>query len=228
MTVSRARPSAGRSDGGRPGTAGDWRTVLNLETVRQAAQRLAPLDVGTPLQHSDRLSRRHGTEVLLKREDLQAVRSYKIRGAYNFIAGLPGGPPPAGVTCASAGNHAQGVAWSCRHLGVRGTVFLPGRTPRQKVDRIRSIGGDLVEVRFAGNTFDEAAAAAADHAASTGATIVPAFDHPATAAGQGTVALEIVEQLGRPPDVLVVPIGGGGLGAGVGACLVGLGASILA
>ncbi len=202
----------------------DWREVLNLATVRAAAERLAPIGVQTPLQRNERLSARYGVEVLLKREDLQSVRSYKIRGAYNFIAGLSGGPPAAGVTCASAGNHAQGVAWSCRHLGVPGTVFLPGRTPRQKVDRIRSIGGALVDVRFAGTTFDDAAAAAAAHAAATGATVVPAFDDPATAAGQGTVGLEVVEQLGRPPDALVVPIGGGGLVAGIGACLDGLGA----
>ncbi|MGH9087256.1 MAG: threonine ammonia-lyase IlvA, partial [Acidimicrobiales bacterium] len=221
MTVAGTGPGAGRYTSA-PG--GDWRHALGLVSVRQAAERLAAIGVRTPLQRSERLSARHGADVLLKREDLQAVRSYKIRGAYNFIAALPGGPPPAGVVCASAGNHAQGVAWSCRHLGVRGTVFLPGRTPRQKVDRIRSIGGQLVDVRFAGNTFDDAAAAAASHAESTGATAVPAFDHPATAAGQGTMALEVVDELGRPPDVLVVPIGGGGLVAGIGACLDGLGA----
>ncbi|MGH9082971.1 MAG: threonine ammonia-lyase IlvA [Acidimicrobiales bacterium] len=209
--------------GGAAGATG-WRSVLGLGVVEEAARRLAPVVVATPLQRSERLSARHGAEVLLKREDLQLVRSYKIRGAYNFIAGLPGGAPAAGVTCASAGNHAQGVAWSCHHLGIRGTVFLPGRTPRQKVDRIRAVGGEMVDVRFAGATFDDAAGAAADHATATGATVVPAFDHPAVAAGQGTVALEVVRQLGRPPDVMVAPIGGGGLVAGVAACLDGMGA----
>ncbi|MGH8981499.1 MAG: threonine ammonia-lyase IlvA [Acidimicrobiales bacterium] len=201
-----------------------WRQVLDLDAVRAAAARLAPLDLHTPLQRNARLSERYGAEILLKREDLQAVRSYKIRGAYNFVAALPGGPPAAGVVCASAGNHAQGMAWTCRHLGVRGTVYLPRRTPRQKVDRIRSLGGDLVDVRFAGDTFDDAAAAASDYATATGATVVPAFDHPATVSGQGTVALEVVEQLGDAPDVFLVPIGGGGLIAGIAACLEGLGA----
>lgn len=220
------RTTTGTSQGSSPLDApGWWREVLSIETIREAAERLAPVGVHTPLQRSERLSERYRADVYLKREDLQAVRSYKIRGAYNFIAGMAGGHPSAGVVCASAGNHAQGVAWSCRHLGVRGTVFLPRRTPRQKVDRIRSIGADQVEVCFSGPAFDDAAAAAAEYAASTGATIVSAFDHPATVAGQGTVMLEAVEQLGTAPDVAVVPVGGGGLVAGIAACLDGIGAS---
>lgn len=206
---------------------GWWRSLVNLGTVREASARLEAIGVRTPLQRNERLSESLRADVFLKREDLQAVRSYKIRGAYNFIAGMPGGPPPAGVVCASAGNHAQGVAWSCRRLGVAGTVFLPLRTPRQKVDRIRRVGGDTVDVRFAGATFDDALCAAVDHAARTGATIVSAFDHPATISGQGTVALEVVDELGAPPDVMVVPVGGGGLVAGIAACLDGLGARTL-
>ncbi len=112
-----------------------WRDRVGIDDVHAAAERLAPVGVLTPLQLSERLSERHGAEVYLKREDLQVVRSYKIRGAYNFIAGLPASALAVGVVCASAGNHAQGVAWSCRHLGVRGAVFLPVRTPRQKVAR---------------------------------------------------------------------------------------------
>ena len=202
--------------------AGDWRTQVSIDDVRAAAERLAPLGVRTPLHEIDRLSERHGARVLVKREDLQAVRSYKIRGAYNFIASLRPAEISAGVVCASAGNHAQGVAWSCRHLGVPGVVFLPKRTPRQKVARIRALAGDLVELRFEGEDFDEANDAAAAHAAATGAVVVPTFDHPLTIAGQGTIGLEIVEQLGSPPDVVVAPIGGGGLLSGIAVALDGL------
>ena len=207
---------------------GAWRSDLNLGTIRAAADRLAPVGVTTPLTRSDRLSAVSGADLYLKREDLQAVRSYKIRGAYNFVAALledaGTGGLGAGVACASAGNHAQGVAWTCARLGVRGVVFLPRRAPRQKVDRIRAFGGALVELRFAGDTFDEAAAAAERHAAATGAQLVPAFGHPRTVAGQGTLMLEVVDQLGGFPDVVVVPVGGGGLIAGVAAALDGLGA----
>ncbi|HUY23649.1 MAG TPA: threonine ammonia-lyase IlvA [Acidimicrobiales bacterium] len=201
-----------------------WRERVGLDDVRAAAERLRPVGVTTPLQRSDRLSQRTGAEVYLKREDLQAVRSYKIRGAYNFIAGLSADALAAGVVCASAGNHGQGVAWSCRHLGVRGAVFLPDRTPRQKVARIRALAGALVDVRFAGESFDDANAAAFAFAGETGATVVPTFDHPATIAGQGTIALEVLDQLGAAPDVMTVPIGGGGLVSGIAVALDGLGA----
>ncbi len=199
--------------------------MVGIEDVRAAARRLAPLGVLTPLQLNERLSQRYGATVYIKREDLQVVRSYKIRGAYNFIAALDEEALRFGVVCASAGNHAQGVAWSCRHLGVRGAVFLPERTPRQKVARIRALAGELVDLHFAGENFDDALAAAAAHAAKTGATVVPTFDHPTTIAGQGTVALETVEQLGDAPDFMVVPVGGGGLISGVAVVIDGLGAS---
>ncbi len=191
-----------------------WRDLIGLSDVQAAAERLASVGVETPLQLNERLSERYGASVYLKRQDSQVVRSYKIRGAYNFIASLPPERLSAGVVCASAGNHAQGVAWSCRHLAVPGVVFLPRRTPRQKVARIRALAGDLVELRFAGDSFDDANAAALAYAADTGATAVPTFDHPMTVAGQGTVALETMAQLGRAPDVFVVPVGGGGLSPG--------------
>ena len=210
--------------GDRRGADGGWRSRRGAAQVEAAARRLAPIGVRTPLQRNGRLSQRYGAEVFLKREDLQAVRSYKIRGAYNFVASLDPERLRHGVVCASAGNHAQGVAWTCRAMGVRGVVFLPRRTPRQKVERIRALGGPLVDVRFAGETFDDAAAAAADEAQRTDATVVPAFDHVATAAGQGTVALEILDELGRAPDVVVVPIGGGGLVSGMAAYFDGIGA----
>ncbi len=199
-----------------------WRDQLGIDDVRAAAQRLAPLDVLTPLQLNERLSQRYGATVYVKREDLQVVRSYKIRGAYNFIAALSQKALAAGVVCASAGNHAQGVAWSCRRLGVQGAVFLPQRTPRQKVARIRALAGELVDLHFAGENFDDALAAAVAYAEKTGATVVPTFDHPVTIAGQGTIALEVVEQLGAAPDVVVVPVGGGGLASGVAVVIEGL------
>ncbi len=206
-----------------PFTSGAWRAVVGLDDVRAAEGRLAPLGVRTPLVRSDRLSRKYDAQVYLKREDLQVVRSYKIRGAYNFISGLSPQSLAAGVVCASAGNHAQGVAWSCRHLQVRGVVFLPRRTPRQKVARIRALAGDLVDVRFAGDSFDDANAQAVAYSVETGAVIVPTFDHPMTVAGQGTIALEIADQLSPAPEMLVVPIGGGGLIAGVAVAVDGMG-----
>ena len=202
-----------------------WRDQIGIDDVRAAAARLAPLGVLTPLQLNERLSQRYRATVYVKREDLQVVRSYKIRGAYNFIAALSAEALGAGVVCASAGNHAQGVAWSCRRLEVRGAVFLPVRTPRQKVARIRALAGDLVDLHFAGENFDDALAEAVAYAAETGATVVPTFDHPVTIAGQGTIALEVVEQLGAAPDVVVAPVGGGGLVSGMAVVLDGLGAA---
>lgn len=194
-----------------------WSTVttsVSARDVDDAAARLRAVIGPTPLQLNPRLSDALGGEVWVKREDLQPVRSYKIRGAYNLIAQLPEADRLAGVVCASAGNHAQGVAFACQRLGVTGRVYLPGTTPRQKRDRVARLGCDAVEIRVVGNTYDEAAAAARADAESTGATQVPAFDDPRTVAGQGTIAREILSQLADPPDVLVVPVGGGGLLAG--------------
>ena len=189
-------------------------TRVSARDVDDAAARLRAVIGPTPLQLNPRLSDALGGEVWIKREDLQPVRSYKIRGAYNLIAQLPDADRAAGVVCASAGNHAQGVAFACQRLGVRGRVYLPGTTPRQKRDRVARLGRDAVEVRVVGNTYDEAAAAARADAEATGATQVPAFDDPRTVAGQGTIAREVLAQLADPPDVLVVPVGGGGLLAG--------------
>ncbi|MGO4958316.1 threonine ammonia-lyase IlvA [Luteococcus sp. Sow4_B9] len=187
--------------------------------VDDAATRLYGVTVRTPLQRNARLSEATGAEVWLKREDLQPVRSYKLRGAYNLISQLPTAERAAGVVCASAGNHGQGVAWSCARLGIKGRIFVPTTTPRQKRDRMIALGGEWVELVVTGDTYDEAAAAAKEYVASSGATMVSAFDDPRTAAGQGTVAREIVEQLGHVPDVLLVPAGGGGMLAGCAAWL---------
>jgi threonine dehydratase len=190
---------------------------MGAALVEEAARRLAGVVERTPLQRNARLSA-DGAQVWFKREDLQVVRSYKVRGAYNVLAQLDEAARARGVVCASAGNHGQGLAYACASLGIQGRVFLPTNTPRQKRDRITAIGGDHVQVVVTGATYDEAAVAAAADAIRTGATVVPAFDDLRTIAGQGTVALEVVEQLiesdGVAPDVLVVPVGGGGLLAG--------------
>jgi threonine dehydratase len=195
------------------------RTVPLAAAVDAAAARLEGVALPTSLQRNERLSDAAGVQVWLKREDLQVGRSYKLRGAYNLLAQLGPAERAAGAVCASAGNHGQGVAYACRRLGIRGRVHVPSTTPRQKRERIIALGGDAVELVVGGDTYDEAAAAAAEHATRTGATVVPAFDDPRTIAGQGTVGAEIVAQLGHAPHVVVVPVGGGGLLAGVGGFL---------
>lgn len=196
------------------GVSSEHPRLPSADDVRAAAARLAEVVEPTPLQHHGRLSELLGLEVWLKREDLQPVRSYKLRGAYTLIGTLDADQRAAGVTTASAGNHAQGVAFACARAGVRARVFLPRTTPRQKRDRVAALGGGLVEVVVGGDTYDEAAAASHAYARESGATEVPAFDDPRTIAGQGTVALEILQQLPEPPDVVLVPVGGGGLIAG--------------
>ncbi|MCL2543243.1 MAG: threonine ammonia-lyase IlvA [Nocardioidaceae bacterium] len=171
----------------------------------------------TPLQPAPRLSAVTGLDVWVKREDLTPVRSYKVRGALNVLSSLSDVQREAGVACASAGNHAQGVAFACAQAGVRATIFLPGTTPRQKRDRVAALGGTSVEVVIAGESYDDSVVAAAEFAAASGATVIPAFDHPGVVAGQGTVTAEILAQLGdagRTLDGLVVPVGGAGLLAG--------------
>ncbi|MFT3875847.1 MAG: threonine ammonia-lyase IlvA [Propioniciclava sp.] len=196
----------------------ETRTIpLSASDINAAASRLGGVISETPLQYNERLSLATGAEVWLKREDLQPVRSYKIRGAYNLIAQLTETERAAGVIAASAGNHGQGVAMACAKLGIRGRIFVPSTTPRQKRERMRHFGGDIVELVVTGDSYDDAYAAARAASQETGAILVSAFDDPRTIAGQGTVAKEIVEQLGREPDRMVIPVGGGGLVAG---CLV--------
>jgi threonine dehydratase len=187
---------------------------VNAAAVDAAAERLSQVLEPTPVQHSPRLSQRMGGEVWLKREDLQPVRSYKVRGAYNLISQLSQPARQAGLACASAGNHAQGVAYACSLLGVSGTIFVPRTTPRQKLGRIAALGGEHVRIELGGDTYDDAAAAARSFVERSGATMVPPFDHPDTIAGQGTAIREAFGQLDRVPDLVVVPVGGGGLLAG--------------
>lgn len=217
---------------GRGAAVGEWATVSSAENsapsaslpvsaadITSAATRIAEVIEATPLKYCERLSEETGARVYLKREDQQAVRSYKIRGAFNCMVQLSAAERAAGVVAASAGNHAQGVAFACKKLGISGRIYVPTNTPKQKRDRIVARGGEFVELVLTGQTYDAAAAAAAEDAARTGATLVPPFDHPATIAGQGTVAAEIIDQLGHAPDTVVVPVGGGGLIAGITAYL---------
>lgn len=174
----------------------------------------------TPLERSERLSERYDVEVLLKREDLQLGRSYKVRGAYHLMSSLSAEELGRGVVCASAGNHAQGVAISAARLGTQAHIVVPTNTPRQKRERILALGGSNVELSLIGRTYDDASAAAHELADSTGATYVHPFDDTRTITGQGTVGVELTEQVGgeqagAPLDLLVVPVGGGGLLAGV-------------
>ncbi len=188
---------------------------LSAADIDEAAQRISAVVARTPLQFSERLSEATGASVYLKREDLQSVRSYKSRGAHNLLMQLSEDELAAGVVCSSAGNHAQGFAMACRSMGVRGRVYVPVKTPKQKRDRIRYHGREFIELIAVGKTYDEAAAASLDDVARTGATLVPPYDDLRTMAGQGTIAAEILDQLDAEPDLVVVPVGGGGCIAGM-------------
>lgn len=188
------------------------------EGVARAAAELRRLFPPTPLQENAHLSRRYGAHVLLKREDLTPVRSYKLRGAFNFFRKvLAGRSQPDVFVCASAGNHAQGFAFVCRHFGRRGVVFMPVTTPQQKIDKTRIFGGEFVEIRLVGDFFDDCYRAAGEFAAAGGGMMVPPFDHRDIIEGQATVAYEIGSQLprGRTLDMVILPVGGGGLASGV-------------
>ena len=198
-----------------PSTGNGPLSSFSAADVDAAARRIAGVVTPTPLQLSDRLSATTGANVYLKREDLQTVRSYKLRGAYNLLVQLSDEELAAGVVCSSAGNHAQGFAYACRTLGIRGRVYVPAKTPKQKCDRIRYHGGEFIELIVGGPTYDLAAEAALADVERTGATLVPPFDDPRTMAGQGTIAVEILSQLDGEPDLVVVPVGGGGCIAGI-------------
>ncbi len=169
----------------------------------------------TPLQLNRNLSKKYQCNVYLKREDLQIVRSYKLRGAYNLMSSLATEQLQKGVVCASAGNHAQGFAYSCKKLGVKGVVFMPVITPNQKINQTKMFGEDYVEVILIGDTFDDCAIAAKEYTEKNGMTFIPPFDDYKIIEGQGTVGLEILEEQ-SDVDYLFIPVGGGGLSAGVG------------
>jgi threonine dehydratase len=188
--------------------------------IEGAFLRLKSVVNHTPLQYNANLSRKYQCSVYLKREDLQIVRSYKIRGAYNMMSQLSADQLAKGVVCASAGNHAQGFAYSCKKLGVKGVVFMPIPSPQQKVNQTKMFGENFVEVKLIGDTFDDTAVAAKAYTIEHGMTFVPPFDHPAIISGQATVGVEILEDITTltkaPIDFLFLPVGGGGLTAGVG------------
>ncbi|GHN01417.1 L-threonine dehydratase [Cytophagales bacterium WSM2-2] len=167
----------------------------------------------TPLQFHRKLSDEYNAEVYLKREDLQVVRSYKIRGAYNLIQSLTDEQRKHGVVCASAGNHAQGVAYSCKALNIDGVIYMPTITPKQKINQVKMFGGEKIGIVLIGDTFDECQVHAIQFAAEQQRTFIPPFDHPLIIEGQGTVAKEIIEEI--TPDFVFAPIGGGGLCAGL-------------
>lgn len=184
--------------------------------ARIATAALRDLFEPTPLQRNDHLSARYGAEIWLKREDLTPVRSYKLRGAFTAMRKeREANPAQRHFVCASAGNHAQGVAYACRHFGVKGTIFMPVTTPQQKIDKTRTFGGDAVEIVLTGDYFDQTLAASQTFCAHAGAHFLSPFDDADVIEGQASVGVELLDQLGRAPDMVVLPVGGGGLAAGV-------------
>lgn len=192
------------------------KTSVQLKNVIAASNLLQGVVEKTPMLRNLNLSERYGAEILLKREDLQVVRSYKIRGAYNKIAALTKAERANGVVCASAGNHAQGVAYACRLLGIKGVIFMPTPTPNQKVKQVRSFGKDKIEIVLSGDTFDESAEEAQKYCGANKAAFIHPFDDVKVMEGQATVGLEILADAPGPIDYLILPIGGGGLASGVG------------
>ncbi|WP_455475197.1 threonine ammonia-lyase IlvA [Bartonella sp. B17] len=192
-----------------------------LQDVTKAATALHTVFAETPLQKNDFLSQKYDAEIYLKREDLTPVRSYKIRGAFNFVSGMLGQiPQDAAFVCASAGNHAQGVSFVCRYFKRRGVIFMPITTPQQKIDKTRIFGEEFIDIRLIGDTFDQCYAAARSFAAESGGVMAPPFDDNRVITGQATVLCEAVSQWKRlngesEPDLIIVPVGGGGLASGI-------------
>ncbi len=188
-----------------------------LQDITKAKINLNDIIVKTPLQKNLNLSDEFQANVILKREDLQIVRSYKLRGAYNKIAHLSKKELENGVVCASAGNHAQGVAYSCRKLGIRGKIYMPATTPKQKIRQVEMFGKEFIEVVLTGDTYDAAHCAAVEDCKKTGMAFIHPFDDPQIIEGQATVGLEILQDSKEQIDYIFIPVGGGGLAAGVGA-----------
>jgi len=189
--------------------------LVSVENIKQAALNLKGVAERTPLQKNLALSDRYDCEVYLKREDLQPVRSYKIRGAYNKIKSLSEEALSKGVICASAGNHAQGFAYSCNLLGIKGKVYMPSTTPKQKVDKVKFFGKEFVDVVLTGDTFDDSYKSSMKACEEEGLTFVHPFDDSKVMEGQGTIGLEILEDT-SDIDYLLLPVGGGGIASGTG------------
>ena len=186
-----------------------------LKDIEKAANRLKSVIANSPLSQNMTYSKKYKANVLLKREDLQNVRSYKIRGAYNKITSLSVNKKNKGIVCASAGNHAQGVAFSCNEKKIKGTIFMPTTTPQQKIDKVKWFGGIHVKLILFGDTFDDAKKESIKFSKDNNCTFIHPFDDPLIIEGQGTIGLEILNQTSKHIDYLFLPVGGGGLAAGV-------------
>jgi threonine dehydratase len=186
-----------------------------LSDIQRAKQRIGSLVLSTPLAKNFPLCERHKADVWLKREDMQHVRSYKIRGAYNKIAGLSGDELARGVVCASAGNHAQGVALAADSTKTHAVIFMPKPTPQQKINQVRMFGKSSVEIVLTGDTYDDACREAMEYCAEKDACFIHPFDDPQVIEGQGTLGLDILNDAKQPIDYLLLPVGGGGLASGV-------------
>ena len=189
--------------------------MSDLQQIQAARENLRGIVLHTPLTKIDSLSEKYGANIFLKREDLQPVRSYKLRGAYNKMASLSQEEKERGIICASAGNHAQGVAYCCQKLNIKGIIVMPETTPKQKIKRVKALGKDWVQVILEGVTFDDANQFAQTLRHHRNLVFIHPFDDDLVIAGQGTIGIEILEDAGFPVDYLVIPIGGGGLAAGL-------------
>lgn len=189
--------------------------TVHVEDILIAYQQLKDIVAHTPLQKNERLSEKYQCNVYLKREDLQHVRSFKLRGAYYKIKSIEAEARKKGVICASAGNHAQGVAYTCRDLGIHGKIFMPQTTPKQKIDQVKMFGREYIEVVLTGDTFDDSSASANECAEKEGRLFIHPFDDENVIAGQGTVAVEILNDVEEPLDFVFASIGGGGLMSGI-------------
>lgn len=187
----------------------------NIDNIKVAADTIKKVSAVTPLSHSLRYSKQYQANIFFKREDLQQVRSYKIRGAYNKISSLTKEQSAIGVVCASAGNHAQGVALSCKLLKIKGTIFMPAPTPNQKVEQVKMFGEDFIDIKLVGDTFDDAYHAAKFECEALQKTFIHPFNDEKVIEGQATIGLEILEQTDVPIDYVFLAVGGGGLAAGL-------------
>lgn len=188
---------------------------ITLDSIKQAAEILKEVAIKTPLQKNLNLSTKFDANIQLKREDLQQVRSYKIRGAYHKMSSLSAKETENGIVCASAGNHAQGVAFACNKLKIMGTIVMPSPTPKQKIEQVKMFGGDFVEVLLIGDTFDDASISAKKFCSDQNKTFVHPFDDIKIIEGQATIGLEIIEQSKDTIDYVFLPVGGGGLASGL-------------
>ena len=192
--------------------------MLRAKDITHAHKVLKDVVVNTPLDYDHYLSEKYHAKIYLKKENMQRVRSFKLRGAYYAISQLNEEERQRGVVCASAGNHAQGVAYTCKEMKIPATIFMPITTPQQKIGQVRFFGGEFVDIKLVGDTFDASAKAALDYTKAENRTFIDPFDNDDVQAGQGTVAYEILDEAKREAitfDAVLVPVGGGGLISGV-------------